>query len=112
MGGLIGVAYSYYSRFEGLKKEHEEDVFISKQGIEFRKGKRTKDRWLPFCPKCHLPAIDSETTTFDPIAICSGGCGWKTAKLDGNLLAFINTINPPSWSNQAMEESGIPAPHR
>jgi hypothetical protein len=40
--------------YERLKKEHEDTVCFDR-GIEFRRGKTTRDRWSPFCPVCHKP---------------------------------------------------------
>lgn len=31
------------------------EVIRIQKGIEFRRGKRTGDKWMAFCPKCHLP---------------------------------------------------------
>jgi len=41
---------------EDLAKANSEDVRIAR-GIEFRRGARTGNQWLPFCPKCKNPAI-------------------------------------------------------
>ncbi len=38
-----------------LRKEHEEEVRIF-HAIEFRRGKRTGNQWVAFCPRCHMPA--------------------------------------------------------
>ncbi|MGO8837019.1 MAG: hypothetical protein ACLQAH_18225 [Limisphaerales bacterium] len=54
-----------------LKDKHAEDIRIHR-GIEFRRGKRTGDKWQPFCPKCHMPAMANE----DFNAGCTAQCGW------------------------------------
>lgn len=38
-----------------LQKEYEEETIIH-CFLEFRRGKRTQNKWIPFCPKCHAPA--------------------------------------------------------
>lgn len=58
-----------------LKDEHSEEIRI-KHGIEFRKGKRTGGDWIAFCPKCHLPAADSEDHS---VVECSAFCGWQVS---------------------------------
>lgn len=40
---------------ERLRKEHEEEVRIL-HAVEFRRGKRTGNQWVAFCPRCHMPA--------------------------------------------------------
>jgi len=43
-------------QLQRLQEEHSEEIRIHGSGVEFRRGKRTGGKWLPFCPKCHLPA--------------------------------------------------------
>ena len=38
-----------------LKDEHSEEVRVH-SSMEFRRGKRTGNEWLAFCPVCHAPA--------------------------------------------------------
>jgi hypothetical protein len=57
-----------------LAEAQAEDVRIH-NCIEFRKGKRTGDNWLAFCPKCHMPAEDSSWYG-KPAAVCTARCGW------------------------------------
>jgi len=45
--------------------------------IEFRRGPRTGGKWLPFCPKCHMPVNDTDYTQSN---ICSALCGWRATK--------------------------------
>src|SRR6266446_10046687 len=54
-----------------LQAEHEEEVRVW-DAVEFRRGKRTFDRWKPFCPKCHLPLYRGSL-----VMMCSGNCGWS-----------------------------------
>ena len=56
-----------------------EDIRIHR-GIEFRRGERTRLVWMPFCPKCKMPAKDIGVVGYDgaPHTItCSAGCGWQ-----------------------------------
>ena len=57
-----------------LAEANAEDLRIHGM-IEFRRGKRTGDLWLPFCPKCHMPA---GFQAFGIVVECSAGCGWKS----------------------------------
>jgi hypothetical protein len=50
-----------------LQKEHEEEVVIH-SFLEFRRGKRTQNKWMPFCPKCHAPATITQSAS--PQAYC------------------------------------------
>ncbi len=54
-----------------LQAEHEEEVRIW-DAVEFRRGKRTFDRYKPFCPKCHMPLYGGGL-----VMVCSGNCGWS-----------------------------------
>jgi hypothetical protein len=36
-----------------LQKEYEEETILH-SFIEFRRGKRTQNKWIPCCQKCHL----------------------------------------------------------
>jgi hypothetical protein len=73
-----------------LEAEHAEEVRIFNT-IEFRRGKRTNGQWLPFCPKCHMPASDifhrGETNIN-----CSAGCGWFGYQSELSLAAIIGHI--------------------
>jgi hypothetical protein len=60
-----------------LAEAQAEQVRIHK-GIEFRRGKRTNDKWIGFCPKCHMPAQDAWTRPRnDKIVVCTASCGWQ-----------------------------------
>ena len=63
------------SELQTLKTEHEEEKIIH-ACFEFRRGRRTQNKWLPFCPKCHAPAlIDYQHT--NATALCSTNCGFE-----------------------------------
>lgn len=58
---------------ERLRKEHEEEVRIL-HAVEFRRGKRTGNQWIAFCPRCHMPASLGYGKP-----ICSNGdCHWTS----------------------------------
>jgi hypothetical protein len=50
------------------------------RGIEFRRGMRTQGKWMPFCPKCHMPSQYSTAMApngfHSPAIVCSAHCGW------------------------------------
>jgi hypothetical protein len=72
--------------FQRLKDEHAEDIRIHNL-VEFRRGKRTGQKWMAFCTKCHLPATGGESVTGRNLASCSGCCGWEVfIKLPLELL--------------------------
>jgi hypothetical protein len=63
-----------------LAEAQAEDVCIHR-GIEFRRGKRTLNKWLAFCPKCHAPAQESMRIRAGkrelvPAATCTANCTW------------------------------------
>ncbi len=70
--------------FQRLRKEQEEEVHIS-HGIEFRRGKRTGNQWVAFCPKCHMPASIAGNL---PPACSDSGCHW-TAEIGAEELLRI-----------------------
>jgi hypothetical protein len=43
--------------------------------VEFRKGVRTSGKWVPFCPKCHLP-LASPQDPVHPTCCSDCDCGW------------------------------------
>ena len=68
---------------EGLRKLHEEEVRIF-YAIEFRRGKRTGDQWIAFCPRCHMPASLRFTNP-----LCSNGdCHWR-CDLESHEIASV-----------------------
>lgn len=74
-----------------LQLEHEEQVSIH-NAIEFRKGKRTGTKWLPFCPNCHMPAEPSVLIGKN-VAICSKRCGWH-ARIQKTLEFIARELEP------------------
>jgi hypothetical protein len=67
-----------------LQKEHEEETVIHSV-LEFRRGKRTRNKWLPFCPVCHAPVLINPQDGQSP-ACCIGDCSKKT---DGGLIVYF-----------------------
>jgi hypothetical protein len=59
-----------------LAELQKEEVRIHRT-IEFRRGPRTGGKWLPFCPKCHMPVNDTDYGQ----NLCSALCGWKATRL-------------------------------
>jgi hypothetical protein len=73
---------------QALRDFHAEAIrFI--HGIEFKKGIRTENKWLPFCPKCHLPIVITDTQDGHPY--CSDPkCGWSSSLQNHK---FVNIDN-------------------
>ena len=69
-----------------LKDEHAEDVRFH-QTIEFRGGKRTGGNWMPFCPKCHLPALNDHN--INDYVFCTA-CDWTSYVQVHNLQDIIS----------------------
>ena len=61
-----------------LAAAQAEDIQIHR-GIEFRRGKRTANKWQAFCPKCHMPAQFTflRGTVQGRTMACSARCGWS-----------------------------------
>ena len=53
------------------ESEAEEIRFHS--ALEFRRSKRTGGQWMPFCPKCHIPALVDHSQ--NDYVVCTG-CEW------------------------------------
>jgi hypothetical protein len=68
------------------KEKIENDEIIFHSGIEFKRGKRTGGKWMPFCPKCKMPARVSQYYGI----ICSANCGWVS---DLSSTALPNVIS-------------------
>lgn len=73
-----------------LKDEHTEEIRVWKT-VEYRKGKRTLDKWQAFCPKCHLPLMVSASYEFDHVS-CSADCGWTAAITADEILKFLEYL--------------------
>ena len=75
-----------------IAKESTDAVFIN-HGVEFRKGKITGGKWLPFCPKCHLPVAHNP---FSPIRrpFCTDetDCGWTASEECHSIESWITEI--------------------
>ena len=74
-----------------LAEANAEEVLIE-HGVEFRKGKRTRNKWLPFCPKCHLPAEGTVSMGDSPMGSCPAQCGWSSY-LPMQLDRLVNQMN-------------------
>jgi hypothetical protein len=72
-----------------LKDEHAEEIRIHRT-IEFRRGKRTGGKWLPFCPKCHAPA--GMTANHGILAGCTANCGWFTQEYKSDLVDIADEL--------------------
>jgi hypothetical protein len=75
-----------------LQKEHEEETVIH-SFLEFRRGKRTQNKWMPFCPKCHMPAAITHDQF--PKVYCVASCGFLTNAPVGTTLEWIQKQLPP-----------------
>ena len=71
-----GVGYSYYSKLEALKKEHEVEKRMSEK-ILFVRGRITGGKWVGLCPKCQMPAQNTCKRYQEPTVSCSAECGWS-----------------------------------
>jgi hypothetical protein len=58
-----------------LKDEYAEEILIH-ESIEFRKGKRTMNKWIMFCPSCHVPTFTDYKEDGGSLVRCSKACGW------------------------------------
>ena len=76
-----------------LTEAKAEEFFIhSESGIEFRCGQRTKNKWSPFCPKCHLPAHSFGRTA--EVRCSDRRCGWESAFERDRLDRLLKELNP------------------
>jgi hypothetical protein len=57
------------------KQQIEADEIRVHSGIEFHRGKSTGGEWVPFCPKCKIPAMLAEPWN----VMCSARCGWSSS---------------------------------
>jgi len=68
-----------------LQKEHEEETIIHGL-LEFRRGKRTSNKWLPFCPVFHAPAgINPQSNR--TVVYCIGECSKKP---NAGLITYLS----------------------
>jgi len=68
-----------------LAEAQAEEIRIH-SAIEFRRGKRTGGVWVPFCPKCHMPARK------DLGIFCSAECGWNSDLSSDDLPRIISQL--------------------
>ena len=57
-----------------LEEAQSEDIRFH-SALEFRRSKRTGGQWMPFCPKCHIPALVDHS--INDYVICTG-CQWNS----------------------------------
>jgi len=73
---------------QALRDFHAESIrFV--HDIEFKKGVRTGNKWLPFCPKCHLPIVIGDKPDGYPYCPDSK-CGWSSS-LHNHKFANIDS---------------------
>jgi hypothetical protein len=70
-----------------LAEAESEEIRIH-SAIEFRRGKRTGGQWMPFCPKCKMPARVSN----DFGVFCSSNCGWTTDVSSEQLPSIVSEL--------------------
>lgn len=58
--------------------------------IEFRRGKRTGGSWMPFCPKCKMPASVDNDGEYS--IGCSANCGWMSTVFKQQLDRIISQL--------------------
>jgi hypothetical protein len=80
-------------KLQQLENTWAEEVRIH-YSVEFRKGKRTWDKWAAFCPKCHLPArYDAENYL---VTCADGQCSWAISLGSRPLEQAIRELTNPS----------------
>src|SRR5262245_44922204 len=72
-----------------LAESQSEEIRI-RDAIEFRRGKRTGGEWVPFCPKCHMPARVSHA---EGRIFCSATCGWVSDLPAANLRSVVQQLD-------------------
>ena len=70
-----------------LKDEYSEEVRVH-TGMEFRRGKRTGNEWVVFCPVCHAPADLSSG-----IVMCANPkCKWHVLIAANSLPNIVSKL--------------------
>ncbi|MGB7749224.1 MAG: hypothetical protein WBN75_18280 [Verrucomicrobiia bacterium] len=72
-------------QLQRLLYEHSEEVVIH-SGIEFRRGKRTRSKWMAFCPVCHVPA---DVTVFPKCP--NTKCQWQPTVMSKKQFEVIQS---------------------
>jgi hypothetical protein len=71
-----------------LTEAQSEDIRFH-GGLEFRRSKKTGDKWMPYCPTCHIPALA------DPLLVtqvtCSK-CQWDSYIPVHSVQTFISKL--------------------
>jgi hypothetical protein len=73
------------------KEKTESDEVRIHSTIEFRRGRRTGGKWMPFCPKCHMPASIDDDGLYS--IGCSAGCGWASSVFKRELHGIISQLD-------------------
>lgn len=76
------------AQLERLRKGHEEEVRLVK-GVEFRRGTRTGNQWMMFCPLCHTP-VYGDHHELNSIMCSNGKCNWSS----GFTYAIVPQLLP------------------
>jgi hypothetical protein len=71
-----------------LRDKLHEDVRVF-ESIEFRRGERTGNAWVPFCPKCHVPVIPRDDGLW---VFCASKCGWVGREVADGIQAIVNKM--------------------
>jgi hypothetical protein len=72
-------------QLQRLLDEHSEEILV-RNGIEFRRGKRTGGKWMAACPVCHLPA---DVTVFPKCP--NPKCGWQPTVMSKKQFEAIHS---------------------
>jgi uncharacterized small protein (DUF1192 family) len=90
IGRLQGEVERYKADLHGtqkelgeLKKEHEEETIVH-SFIDWKRGKRTQNKWMPFCPTCRAPAGVQSFNALS-FAFCTGECSKRGHPRIANL---------------------------
>jgi hypothetical protein len=71
-----------------LAEFQEEEVRFA-NSLEFRRGKRTGGKWVPFCPKCHVPTVYN---AYENKYLMCTACKWNSLVDGGKLHEIISGL--------------------
>ena len=83
---------SYNAELQRKLSEAQSEEIRIHDTIEFRRGIRTGGAWLPFCPKCHMPA--GMTSKNGVMAACTADCGWVSTQYAVDLMKLAKENLP------------------
>lgn len=75
---------------DAQKQNNEADNVFFHKGVEFRRGIKTGNKWLPFCPVCHLLAHAPQFTI--GLQCTNKKCGWESELLAVDLKSEITKL--------------------